>query len=108
MMDIITGVAIGIIPTFLVAITGAPAILGIIGKIYPDNDESQVRCPCSKNAALSGAPKGHPSHVPCSPRSVAEGWTRHTPLSATFPPERSGGGNKLFYGFCISPISMGS
>jgi len=52
MMDIITGVAIGIIPTFLVVITGAPAILGIIGKIYPDNDESQVRCPCSKNKGL--------------------------------------------------------
>jgi len=43
-------------------------------------------------AALSGAPEGHPSHVPCSPRGGAEGWTRHTPLSAAFPPERSGGG----------------
>ena len=58
------------------------------------------------NAALSGAPKGHPSPVPGSPRSVAE--VQAPPLSAAFPPERSGGGNKLFYGFCISPISMGS
>ncbi len=38
-------------------------------------------------------PEGHPSPVPGSPRSGAEGRTRHTPLSAAFPPERSGGGN---------------
>jgi hypothetical protein len=35
-------------------------------------------CP---NVALSGAPEGHPSPVPVSPRSVAEGGTSYSTVS---------------------------
>jgi hypothetical protein len=38
------------------------------------------------NAALSGAPEGHP-------------------FECLVLPQRSGGGNKLLYSFCISPKS---
>lgn len=56
MMDIITGVAIGIIPIFQAVITGAPATLGIIDKIRTGIPmipmEEDLNPLCSKNGGL--------------------------------------------------------
>ncbi|MEW6096857.1 MAG: restriction endonuclease subunit S, partial [bacterium] len=42
------------------------------------------------NAAMSGAPKGHPSPLPCSPRAE-RGGTRQLPLIAAFSPSEARG-----------------
>jgi hypothetical protein len=46
------------------------------------------------NAALSGAPKGHPSPVPGSPRSVAEGRSRHHRSAPHSPRSEAEGGTQ--------------
>ena len=50
---------------------------------------------CASNAALSGVPKGHPSPVPGSPRSVAEGRTRHYRSAPHSPRSEAEGGTML-------------
>src|SRR3972149_6061866 len=52
------------------------------------------------NAALSGAPKGHPSPVPGSPRSVAEGRTRHHRSAPHSPRSEAEGGTIELSGGC--------
>ena len=54
----------------------------------------------SPNAALSGALEGHPSPVPGSPRSVAEGRDRHYRSAPRSPRSEAEGGTTKVSGGC--------
>jgi len=86
----------GVFPRHARRISRTPSSLTYL--IFP----SSLAHPFTSNAALSGAPEGHPSRVPGSPRSVAEGRNRHYRSAPRSPRSEAEGGTPPISGGCKS------